>query len=98
MAAASTREELGAEVAAAVAAKEVVLSPSARLGMTQLSPHRNLVAAYSSFSPLNLAKQAACVFVFLSQERKMVVCCTAEKPQAESLLMGGDRELKSNTG
>ena len=102
VAAASTQEGLRAEVAAAVAGKEAGLSPSARLGVTCLHPqdfaHRNAVPAYPIFSSLHLAKRAASAFVFLSQERKTVVCYTAEKPQAESLLMGGDRGPKSSTG
>lgn len=60
MAAASTQEGLRAEVAAAVADKEVGLSLSARLGVTRLHPqnfaHRNPVPVYSIFSSLRLAK------------------------------------------
>lgn len=88
VAAASTREGLRAEVAAAVAGKEAELSPSARLEVTCLHPqdfaHGNPVLAYPIFSSLHLAKWAVSAFVFLSWERKTVVGYRAEKPQAET--------------
>lgn len=95
VAAAFIQEGLRAEVAAAVADKEVGLSPSARLGVTCLChryfAHRNPVLVRPIFSSLHLAKRAASALVCSSRERKRVVCYTAEKPQAESLLMRGDR-------
>lgn len=101
VAAASTEEGLRAKVAAAEAGKEAGLSPSASLGVACLHPqdfaHRDSVPAHSIFSSLHLAKWAASAFVFLTQEKKPVVCCTAEKPQAESLLIDGDRGPKSRS-
>lgn len=97
VAAASTQERLRADVAAAVAGKEAGLSPSARLGVTCLCPqdfaHRNPVPAHPIFSSLHLAKWVASVFVFLSQERKTVVCYTAEKPEASCVGRGGQRAV-----